>query len=269
MSTRIHNGYRIVAGTDPFDLLDLIRDTLLPTFRRLHTEALAAGVARLLDNAALGLRHPVQHPLSDVAAQLRVAWVERRHLDLELALLRDPHNRDLYALIYDHSPEQAYTAQLERLDPIEPYHYWNNVDPDEAVADDEWTERGKVWDRTVGYRSPAEIGLSWRLLPAGPDYLAALRSQDVDDRRAAVLAALPDRTARARQAAVDLVEADPARWMPGYAGREIPTTEWFELLEATGERAAELAPSIEPQLTELDDLHLKGVVQPAKIEVNP
>ncbi|HUX69859.1 MAG TPA: hypothetical protein VMV41_05050 [Cellulomonadaceae bacterium] len=168
MSTKVHNGYRLAAGTDPFAFIASARAVLDPVRDRLDARILATAATALMDAAT---RDGADYPQSALTVaylahddeQSKFAKTDRRENPnrFELVIVADTQTGRAGVLIYVERPELV--DAFEALDAVEPYPYWNNSDQPDDVTDAEWDQRRDFWGRTVGSRPPAERGLSWRL----------------------------------------------------------------------------------------------------------
>lgn len=55
----------------------------------------------------------------------------------------------IYAFPYGTMNNGLNMAEL--LPSVKKFHYWNNVDADENVSDDEWSKRGSVWHEILDH----------------------------------------------------------------------------------------------------------------------
>lgn len=202
MSTKIHNGYRLAAGTDLFEftrrvreLIDPIRDELdADLLARLFTGAVdtlwlkGEGVPPMLSFTTFSQWEDGQSKLKD----------EDRQKDpnrFELCFGEDPDTGRILVRLY--TDQSAMAGAFESMDEVEEYDYWDNADEPNRTTPEQWDERRAAWDRVMpDYTAPAESMLTFTLRSEsnpGTMMLCALRG-GADD---SVLKKIPGRTERA------------------------------------------------------------------------
>lgn len=91
--------------------------------------------------------------------QNEIKLTQRRDplFDFEFSLHFLPIENDMLVLLYTENKRMRET--WEAIEGVEYYGYWNNVDPEEGVTDEDWEQRKSDWDKAfhVDY-VPAEQG---------------------------------------------------------------------------------------------------------------
>lgn len=152
MSTKIYNGYAMPEMTlqELFAFCAKVRDRMseaaTEAWRAAFMEAdFRKGWSKIHENVCeadrKGLRHPLDFKAEAVFIQgegklLVITFWEQKHLFTPIWL----------------------EAGGEGL---RPYHYWDNVDPDDDVPYDAWEARGKEWDRVLGWEAVSLAGFSY------------------------------------------------------------------------------------------------------------
>ncbi len=224
MSTKLHHGYRLAVGVDPFDFIATVRAHIDPVRDRADARILAERAVAIIDKAAVhGL---VTHAGDDLASlmktpltaayvayeyeQAKLRDIDRRHDPnrFELSFGRDPQTGRFGVLRF--ADEATLIDAFDAIPEVEEYGYWNNTDRPDDVTEDQWDQRREFWDRVLpGYSAPVEVMLGWSLRSThhpGPLSLAS-------DRSPLILEELPDLDRRARRAAQDAVSAAAVRAM--------------------------------------------------------
>lgn len=195
MSTKIYNGYRLTAGTDPFTFIHTSRPALDHARDQADSHDLADRATRHLDNhltrtGNTTLKHSaLQQALHDIDEQNGTARPGTRDDDpnsLELSFGRDPDTGRTGVLLFTHSTHLR--DAFDQLPEVEPYKYWNNTDQPADLTDHQWAKRREFWDRLLpGAGTPAESMLTWTLRgPYHPGTMSLLL-----DRSPLILDALP------------------------------------------------------------------------------
>lgn len=158
MSIKIYDGLRTVGRSDIFDTADAVRTVLNRTF---FTE-LDSALAILGDDA----------PENYAAVHRRIVELDRQStwtfdlLDIAFTatLLR---GRDWPLLLITGEKAGDYTEALIDAGVAERYGYWDNVDPEKGLTEQEWGLRRADWGRALSRTgqpdfnlSPAEAGLT-------------------------------------------------------------------------------------------------------------
>lgn len=252
MSTKLHHGYRLAEGVDPFDFLTAIRAHIDPVRDRADARVLAERAVAIIDKAAVhGLTTHAGDDLADLMktplTSAYLAWEDEqaklRETDrrqdpnrFKLSFGRDPLTGRYGVLLF--ADERTLIAAFEAMTEVEGYGYWNNSDRPDGVTKDEWDERREFWDRVLpGYTPPAVAMLSWMLRSTYDPGLMRLASK----RSPLVLEEMPDLERRARRAAQDAVSTAAVRAMPepravhqisGLVFRTLRTEQYPEVVDA-------------------------------------
>jgi hypothetical protein len=204
MTTKIGNGYRLAAGTDPFEFVARLREVMDPARDAADAALLAGLYVRAIDDpwfrgqpveANAGLtawrawkteqgslsKMDRRHDPNEFGVEIGLDVVTGRHL-----LLLISYNRDL-------------TDAFEDIDGVEEYGYWNSTDsyPD-GVTEADWAERKAAWNRVIP-RSGYTNLLTFNLRPAYDGGVRRLLGIDGEDTNP-VFASLPSDAERARDA---------------------------------------------------------------------
>lgn len=194
MSVKIHNGYRLAAGTDLWQFTERLRTLMNPLRDRLDAAIIAReAVALVVAADASGQPRP-RNP----AGRAYETWRSEQR-----AMSKHDHGHDpnrfevsfgvapggdgrILCLLYAQAPE--FRDAWEALPEVETYDYWNNSDPDPDVSEREWQERRETWDRLgVLDASVVERTLTFALRPDGGDFamfmLARRRVDPGDEQR--------------------------------------------------------------------------------------
>lgn len=207
MSTKLHSGYRLAAGTDPFAFIKSARAALDPVRDQLDARLVAQMVTTKIDAAALAgdltqRRHPADVVLDWAREQKKLpdTSYEKDPNRLEVAFGLDAVTNRYGAYLYCETAE--LTAAFEALPEVEEYGYWNNTDQPAGVTDEEWAERRRFWDHVMPDDGvPVNTMLSWSLRPSadlGAMWMASRKSP-------AIVEQVPTREERARQIAANAV----------------------------------------------------------------
>lgn len=206
MSTKIHNGYRLPEGTNPFEFARRVRAVLDPVRDRADGALLANLFATAVDKRWVSGQAiaPVLAftALSEWEDRQRLLDTESRAHDpngFEMCLGEDPATGRILVRAYTQRTDMA--EAFAAMPGVEPYSYWNNYDAPGTLTAEDWAEREAAWARVMpDYAPPAEHMLSFVLrTPANPGtlMLCSLGGGAEDP----VLTRLPGRAARARTAA--------------------------------------------------------------------
>lgn len=256
MSTKIHNGYRLAADTDPFAFLPTVRLALDPVRDTLDAVLLAQDATRLIDAADLKGEPRPDRPLMAALYAYRdaqSAMDPRRYGHdphrLEISIGRDPATGRYGLLLFaDHAQIRQAVEELEQ---VEAYGYWNNADAPDRVTEAEWSERREFWDRIMyDDRPPSETMLTWSLRGTLNASMFDLACSHDGQLHPLVAANVPPVSERARSHAQVAVLNAAAK-----AGREIAHV-YFTYARAGD--YLEVVAAIEDVLRDLDALTLLG-----------
>lgn len=204
MSTKISNGYRLAAGTDPFAFITRLREVMDPARDAADAKLLAGLYVTAIDGPWFRGK-PVEEK---VGVEAWRAWkkeqdslgvMDRRHNPNELGVeigLDEVTGRHHVLLI---SYNRDLTEAFKTVDGVEEYGYWNSNDsyPPGVTAED-WKVRKAAWNRVIPRTGYSNV-LSFTLRPAydaGVSRFLGINGEDT----APVFAALPSDAQRARDA---------------------------------------------------------------------
>jgi hypothetical protein len=279
MSTKLHHGYRLTVGTDPFAFIASARAALDPVRDRADAAMLAERAIDVLDRAILDpeptsdpdpftalMKTPLNRAwseLNDEQSKLKENDWRRDPTRLELAIGRDPLTGRLGVLLF--AEERLLIEVFRALPEVEEYGYWNNSDQPGGVTDAQWDERREFWDRVLpGYDPPSVAMLTWSLRGANDTGLMRLAGV----RSPLILEGLPERGWRAQQlarravlaaACTDVTDVDRVMTL---VSRSMNTTRFPEVVDAA---RALLVTDVDiallrcERLPAIDDVDLKRV----------
>ncbi|QOD05684.1 hypothetical protein [Pseudarthrobacter sp. BIM B-2242] len=202
MSTKIHNGYRLAAGTNPFEFTRRVRTLIDPIRDELDADLLARLFTGAVDTC--WLKGDVVPQMLSFTAFSR--WEEEQTKLKDEDRQKDPNRFEMClgedsdtgrVLVRLYTDQAVMAGAFESMDDVEPYSYWNNADEPQGTTPDQWGERQAAWDRVMpDYTAPAESMLTFTLRGEsnpGTMMLCALRGGAHDP----VLTKIPGRTERA------------------------------------------------------------------------
>lgn len=168
MSTKIHSGYILAPGTDPFEFSRRLRQAMDPIRDRLDAALAARLIAERLDRSILAGEPlagdaPVKAYLEWRKEQEGLKESERGHDPhrFEASIGDDPATGRLHLLVF--ADKSEYEEALEDVEGVEEYGYWNNTDRPEGVSEEEWDARRDAWGRVMPSGVPIEHMLSFTL----------------------------------------------------------------------------------------------------------
>jgi hypothetical protein len=279
MSTKLHHGYQLTVGTDPFAFIASARAALDPVRDRADAAMLAERAIDILDRAILKPEptsdpdrftavtktplHRALSELNDEQSKLKENDWRRDPTRLELAIGRDPLTGRLGVLLF--AEERLLIEAFRALPGIAEYGYWNNSDQPGGVTDAQWDERREFWDRVLpGYDPPSVAMFTWSLRGAHDTGLIRLAG----DSSPLILEAVREPDTRARQiarravsaaACTDVTDVDRVMTL---VSRSMNTTRFPEVVDAA---RALLVTDVDiallrcERLPAIDDVDLKRV----------
>ena len=277
MSTKLHHGYRLAAGTDPFRFIAIARPSLDAARDRADASLLAERAVDIIDGRAAslsgvdraenGLKAALEAPLIKALLDLEDEQSKLREYDrgkdpnrLEVAIGVDPQTGRLGALLFAENP--GLIDAFEALHEVEKYPYWNGSDRPDELTEDQWNERREFWDRVLpGYTPPAEAMFTWCLRGTYHPGTMSLAG----DRSPLILEQVPSPESRARRLAQQVVTRAACTGVTG--PREVmrvvfDATKWREYPEVV-DAAAALIVDVDFDLllgvreSEVDDVEMK------------
>lgn len=203
MSTKIYDGFRIQAGSAQANLQLL--DTLLAPLQQLvdakNKKLILERAMRLFDRTmvrALERRELTQEmcdaarwgALSEACNSVQTEQTKCRNslsrsplIDCDVQLFLRPHHESNSLLGYLQEERVGARTYLLTVAGVSDFAYWNNTDPPEELAEEEWDARGRLWNEVLD--SPRAC-LTMSFQPGFPSF------EDED------LAQLPSLTERAQ-----------------------------------------------------------------------
>jgi len=279
MSTKLHHGYQLTVGTDPFAFIASARAALDPVRDRADAAMLAERAIDIIDRAILDpeptsdpdpftavMKSPLNRAwseLNDEQSKLKENDWRRDPTRLELAIGLDPLTGRLGVLLF--AEERLLIEAFRALPEVEEYGYWNNSDQPDGVTDAQWDERREFWTRVLpGYDPPSVAMLTWALRGAYDAGLMRL----ANERSPLILQGLPEPDWRARQiarravAAAACEDATDSGQIMTLVSRSMNTTRFPEVVDAA---RALLVTDVDfallrgERLPAIDDVDLKRV----------
>ena len=173
MSTKIYNGFRLLAGVDAFTFIKQVRAVMDPLRDQLEANNLIHSAVEMIDSADVKGEARPKEPI-------RIAYKDYRRLQIDLrrdgdtldcrydpfsfdmCIGRDPGTERLHVILFAEARE--FHAAFLAMPEVEEFGYWNNSDHPNGVTDVQWAERGAAWERVIpGFTPPSECMLSFQL----------------------------------------------------------------------------------------------------------
>lgn len=208
MSTKIHHGYRLAAGTRLWEFLTALRATLNPIRDRLDAALLAEDCAAIIDWAQFDLARNTDETITDSGPVFQ-AWLayEARQGKLKSSDHRHDPNRFNMSIGWDeptrrhlllvYSEQKALVEAFTAMPAVEEYSYWDNSDRPGTQTRNSWDERGATWKRIMPIGTvPADTMLTFELRPT-PNVSAEVVGWGTGDRQM-ILDQMPTPQRRAR-----------------------------------------------------------------------
>lgn len=83
------------------------------------------------------------------------------HIELYLALFPDPEGKWTYLIPYGASD---LIDSFLRLEGVENFSYWNNTEGPEEIPEEEWEQRGEMWEKLLTTGVPAKDAFTYTIL---------------------------------------------------------------------------------------------------------
>lgn len=157
MGIRIYNGIKFVSTDfhDVFSQIQSFRPTIADLTKKGVGHYLAHRLATMIDTEVANGTELGGNYLSKVTNQFSESVDEmkkngRRNpiIDFEFKIEIFPHNGEFYGMVFTEKGEwkKEMIAQGWATD----FWYWDNTDHDEDISEEDWDERGKLWDAILG-----------------------------------------------------------------------------------------------------------------------
>tara|TARA_B100000614_G_scaffold258752_1_gene281847 strand:+ start:101457 stop:102284 length:828 start_codon:yes stop_codon:yes gene_type:complete len=162
MSTKIYEGLRVATpeGQGMLRFRKEVFDTAEPLLRKGYDRMVAMKCVDILDRFMV--RGEIPEGLDSEKSDSSVAEVvtkflldNAKEMSRELRA-RDPEHDftfslsvypfDDYTLLFPICEQQDVIEAIGKIQGVEEYGYWNNTDQPDDVTDEEWEERGKIWE---------------------------------------------------------------------------------------------------------------------------
>lgn len=182
MSTKIYNGYILkgIYAPEVFDMCRAMSVRVRKKQEELTLRCIVDCAISTLDKRTLG------HPINDIemfdykhnpdksALCEGASYCLNRHMAMCRRRERDPgFDFDFEIAFVQARPKMLALAYVENKELLEIFTswpnveecgYWDNTDGPEELSEEEWCERGRVWDKALGPTStPAHVCLSFKL----------------------------------------------------------------------------------------------------------
>ena len=169
MSTRIHNGTRCSGTLRPDILARRLADIVTPIHEQLVIEAVAVLAYANVRHALAGI---TPEAIGDIAflvqADKVIAEASKSaqrstgqfSLEMSVAFVSDPaDDRYVYAGVF--AQNNRLSEAWSQLPGVEAFPYWDNTDGPDDVTEADWTERGQIWNRVLGFEPWTKAGVCW------------------------------------------------------------------------------------------------------------
>lgn len=164
MSTKIYHGYKYTKPNNKtinlFELSDQIKETLEPVVYNKQLDT-----TRKLKELHNNPNKTFMMSMLDIYKEVSNSNYRSPTLDYKtsIVLLNDPETNTKTVLLLLYTEHKEVHEALKTIPGIKHYPYWDNTDKDKNVTQEEWEERRKTWERTVGNDAPAHKGLNLEL----------------------------------------------------------------------------------------------------------
>lgn len=79
-------------------------------------------------------------------------------VDMDFSFTVHPHGDEFYGIVFCERNE--WNKEFMDLEWVEPFPYWDNTDPPEGISEEDWDERGCLWDSLIPSGIPARHGFT-------------------------------------------------------------------------------------------------------------
>jgi hypothetical protein len=182
MSTSIPNGFRLPSTMTlegVFEWVKPLRNLAKEKAEESIGRELLANACEHLDKISVdamglarepceqeGMKNPLAMASDQLRERLRQVQRERRRdceVDTETSIIVIPHTTGLYGLLS--CENELIRKAFFSLDDVEHLPYWNNTDQPDGLSQEQWNERGRLWDELLPSGVPSESGASFMLHP--------------------------------------------------------------------------------------------------------
>jgi hypothetical protein len=204
MSIKIFRGFKF-STTDLFEIHAHLAAWRLE-LRELHRQAvagyLAKQIATMIDGAAATPgKYAGKAPYSSAYIGLMERQIEIKktgyrdpEIDFQFDVVLMPHAGAVYGMVF--TEKEAWWELFTAKSYISDYSYWNNSDGPDDLSEEEWDQRGEVWN--------AILDASLLSVPAMGGFTAECVHETVHTGVAEVLAAIPSFEDRVKTKAFEL-----------------------------------------------------------------
>lgn len=171
MSIKIHTGF-VMDSTDFMEIHEVIqqfRQELGAVQRASVISQFAHQCAEAYDRHTIdgtseeqSIYGRVWNQIAEAQHKVRVKQVKDPSVDFSFSIVLFPFEGKFYGMFYTVQPEFAEKWLLNPL--VDEFMYWNNTDPLDGVSDEEWEERGRIWNEIMGdIAIPSLIGITYEV----------------------------------------------------------------------------------------------------------
>lgn len=175
MSTKIYNGYRIFGSSldEVINKLFVNKENLKKIIEdKIQVDILLEAIHnynKLCLSEILGDDKSENNPsaLGKVISEaLKNEEMEKKENIIDIAICLFPQKQTMYGKDYylmmlfaDKENKLLNQSQVWKDLDIEDFYYWDNVDPEDTLTEEEWKIRGEQWYKVLGNNTPAENSL--------------------------------------------------------------------------------------------------------------
>ena len=169
MSTKIHNGFRLAAGTDPFDFTTSWREALRPVRMMAEGRAVLEEAVKTIAQADVLGEPRTDNVLASASADYIFSAMDAKRerprdfgtdpFRFEVTLGKHVDSGRILGIYY--AEEKSLVDTFKALPEFEDYSYWDNSDRPKEIGEEEWDERDSAWGDILHYGdTPADVMLS-------------------------------------------------------------------------------------------------------------
>ena len=156
MSTKIYSGFRFKTN-DIFEIQKYIME-FREEVKAHDFKTLCKEIARLatitIDNHSLGVIWGTHRPYRQAIDVLEEI---RKEDEISADIVIFPFENSIYGMSFG---KRDHNRMWSEKPFVEEFAYWNNTDPLEGVSEEDWKERGRIWDEILVNFTPAESGFT-------------------------------------------------------------------------------------------------------------
>ncbi len=172
MSTKIYYGFR-VQTSDPKEIIKLVKDYRKKYWsldaRKKKIEFLHSIVSHITDPEKLVMYGEFGYEMNaytmaenlwhKMRGEIKKTGYRNSMVDTDFQIVVFPHETVFLGIVYTESSK--WFRKWLKMPGVSEYGYWNNTDPPDDVSEEEWENRGKVWNEVLGSSGvPATSGFT-------------------------------------------------------------------------------------------------------------